>query len=152
MKLSAAATLSFFLFTGSATAQYFSAGWSPGQKAKPAADSPAKAYVPGQSSVASESASAAIPSATATSFLGKLLTSKPAEALFSSFGVNISERLNEKLWDERVQLITDDNYHDVIVNERLTAQQERDRVWVIIMYATPLSRLHPSLTRGIRSK
>ena len=129
MKLSTTlAAFSCICFAGSSTAQYFSAGWTPGQKAPAAAAE--KSYAPsGQAGVAAPPPAAATP----TSFINKLLTSGPAAAFFNSLGVNITETVNAKLWDERIQLITDDNYQDVIVNERLTPQQEKDRVWVIMM-------------------
>lgn len=49
--------------------------------------------------------------------------------------MNVSAALNVKLWDERIQLITDDNYQDLIVNEQLSPKEEKDRAWVVIMYA-----------------
>ena len=131
MKLSAVA-LTLFLCVGSTTAQYFSMGWSPGHKAssdKP----PAKAFAPPQASSSQTAAAAKNPSP--NSLMDKLLTSSPVSALLSSLGVNVSAALNVKLWDERIQLITDDNYKDLIVNEQLTPEEEKERAWVLIMYA-----------------
>ena len=145
MKLSAttlAAAFSCLFFTGSSTAQYFSAGWTPGQKVASAAtaEASAKPYASKPSGPSGQVATAPPPAvAGPSSFINKLLTSGPAVAFFSSLGVNITETVNAKLWDERIQLITDDNYQDVIVNERLTPQQEKDRVWVIMMCVYYLS-------------
>ncbi|KAF8897868.1 hypothetical protein BD779DRAFT_1667782 [Infundibulicybe gibba] len=65
---------------------------------------------------------------------------KPFVSLFARFGVNITERLKDArqaaLWDERVQLITDDNYRDLIVNEELGEQEEKDRVWFLVISVT----------------
>ena len=140
MKLSAAA-FSLFLFVGSTSAQYFSVGWSPGQKVS-SQNPPAKSSVPPQESSTSQTAAAsekAPSTSTPNSFIEKLLTSGPAAALLSSFGLNVSAAINEKLWDERIQLITDENYQDVIVNETLTSKEEKERTWVIIMYVLPSS-------------
>ena len=145
MKISAAA-LSLLALAGFSNAQYFSAGWSPGQKV-PAAEPEAATFVPGQSPLpkptGTAAGEAAAPSqATPFSFaslldINKLLTTEPAVNLFKSFGINITERvqtvLSQKIWDERVELITDDNYQDLIVNEPLTTQEEKDRLWVIVM-------------------
>jgi hypothetical protein len=131
MKLSA---FSLFLFVGSTTAQYFSMGWSPGQKVS-SEKPPAKAFVPPQaSSTAAAAAETTQSSSTPDSLIGKLLKSGPAAALLSSLGVNVSAAANEKLWDERIQLITDENYQDVIVNEPLTSKEEKERAWAVIMY------------------
>ena len=65
--------------------------------------------------------------------------SPPAVALFGRLGVNITERMQGALeggsqqWDQRIPLITDDNYNDLIVNESLTEQEEKDRTWLIVM-------------------
>jgi len=71
--------------------------------------------------------------------INKILTTGPSVALFNRFGINITERIEASLaqiWDERVPLITDDNYEDVVVNEILTEQEEKDRLWVIVISAT----------------
>ena len=134
--------LSFTLlaFLASANAQYFSAGWSPGQKQpEPQERVASKPPVP----VAAEPAKAT--PMTPLSLLNlfdtsKILKSGPSVALFNRFGVNITERMEtaslSKIWDERVPLITDDNYDDLIVNEALTEQEEIDRVWIIAMYVS----------------
>ncbi len=149
MKLSVetVAAFSCLFFAGSSTAQYFSAGWTPGQKVAAAAETSVKpsSGANSQSGVAGPPPPAASPS----SFIDRLLTSRPAAAFFNSFGVNITEKVNAKLWDDRIQLITDDNYQDVIVNERLTPQQEKDRAWVIMMCVYFRLRSEVDLTRGI---
>ncbi|KAF8969393.1 hypothetical protein BDZ97DRAFT_1795371 [Flammula alnicola] len=137
MKLLSSAALTLLALVGSSNAQYFSAGWSPGQKMQ---DEAATATV-----VSRPSETAVAPKATPFSFsslldINKLLTSEPAVAIFSKFGVNITERVQAaqdlKIWDERVELITDDNFNDLIVNEPLTEQEEKDRVWIIVISVT----------------
>jgi hypothetical protein len=66
--------------------------------------------------------------------MNTLLTSGPAVALLGILGVNVSATTNQKLWDERIPFITDDNYQDVIANEHLTPQEEKERAWVVLMY------------------
>ena len=118
----------------STEAQYFSAGWTPGQ---PIPEEASPTSLPQKQAPASKRIS---PSSLASYLdLNKLLTSEPAVALFSQFGVNITEKVQNAVeqsknrWDERVPLITDDNYEDLIVNEPLTEEEERDRTWIIVM-------------------
>ena len=139
MKLS----LALLALVASSNAQYFSAGWSPGQK-QPEPQSPEHPV---------DSTSTPVPIAepaktTPLSLLNlfdttKLLTSGPSVALFNRFGINITERIEASslahMWDERVPLITDDNYEDLVVNEVMTEQEEADRVWVIVMYVILLT-------------
>jgi len=139
MKLSAAA-FSLFLFVGSTNAQYFSVGWSPGQKVS-SQNTPAESAVPPQPSSSTQTAAAAATEKLSSawspnSFIERFLTSGPAAALLGSLGLNVSAAVNQKLWDERIQLITDDNYQDVIVNETLTSKEEKERAWVIVMYVS----------------
>ncbi|KIM46519.1 hypothetical protein M413DRAFT_441609 [Hebeloma cylindrosporum] len=138
MKLSLAA-ISLLALAGSSSAQYFSAGWRPGQ----AAQETTAAYVPEPSS-SPEPAAPAQPekpfSLASLLDFNRILTSAPAAALFSKVGINITEKvqaaLDIKIWDERVELITDDNYKELIVNEPMTEQEEKDRVWIIVVSVT----------------
>jgi hypothetical protein len=136
MKLSLAA-ISLLALAGSSNAQYFSAGWRPGQAAQETTD----VSVPEPSSTpeAAEPAQPPKPFSLSSLFdLNSILTSEPAAALFNIIGINITEKvqgaLGTKIWDERVELITDDNYKELIVNEPMTEEEEKDRVWVIVMY------------------
>ncbi|KAH9482329.1 hypothetical protein JR316_0004427 [Psilocybe cubensis] len=134
----------FALAVGSCSADaYFSEGWKPGQQVQRETQAASATYVPQPSQTTQ--AGAQPPKATPFSFsslfsIDKLLTSEPAVALFNTFGINITERVNAvvnvKLWDERVPLITDDNYQDLIVNEPLTEQEAEDRVWVLVITVT----------------
>jgi hypothetical protein len=127
------ATFSLLALLASSNAQYFSAGWSPGQKQpEPQSLKP----VP----IAAEPVKATTPFSLLSLFdTNKILTSGPSVALFDRFGINITERIEASLaqiWDERIPLITDDNYDDLIVNESLTELEEIDRVWIIVMYVS----------------
>ena len=127
--------VSLLALVASASAQYFSAGWSPGQK-QPETQSQEEPVetIPAP---AAEPVKAQITSLFNSFDINKILTSEPSVSFFNRLGINITERVEASLaniWDERVPLITDDNYEDIIVNETLTEQEEKDRVWVIVMY------------------
>lgn len=72
--------------------------------------------------------------------LTNLLTSGPVAKLAAKAGYNITEKLSEvksrKIWDDRIPLITDENYEDMVVNESLTADEEDKRVWFIVVSVT----------------
>ncbi|KAK0207008.1 hypothetical protein DFS33DRAFT_1318408 [Desarmillaria ectypa] len=120
-----------------ARAQYFSEGWKPGQAVPSEVPIPASTPVP----VDSQEESAPLrPSDLLSLFEVKTwLTSEPAVALFSRFGINITERLEaaEVLpWDNRIPLITDNNYEEMIVKEELTEEEEEERVWALLISAS----------------
>lgn len=125
----------YILVATSVNAQYFSAGWTPGQ---PVPDTHAKGDIP-QEPGHKVSPQRITPSSIVNFFdITTLLSSPLSVSLFSKLGINITERLESalektKVWDNRVPLITDDNYHDLIVNEPLTPQEEQDRTWIIVM-------------------
>ncbi|KAG5648752.1 hypothetical protein DXG03_000099 [Asterophora parasitica] len=137
MKISA---LSLGLLAAAANAQYFSEGWAPG-KAVPTVDTPPThpTSIPQKQAAPAERLT---PAKIASWFdLATLLQSAPAVSVFERFGINITERLEgavqaAKIWDDRVTLITDHNYQDVIVNEPLTEQEEQDRTWILVISAT----------------
>jgi hypothetical protein len=118
-----------------ARAQYFSPGWDPTKAAiSPTPTSPPPKYEPGGKPFSVDRV------------LVDVLASKPLVQAFSYFGINITERIEiaEKktqleIWDTRIPLITDDNYNDLIVNEPMTPQEERQRVWFLVMYGKSMS-------------
>ncbi|KAG6832353.1 hypothetical protein H0H87_001817 [Tephrocybe sp. NHM501043] len=126
----------------SVNAQYFSAGWTPGQAAPSPELTPVDtAAVP--EDTPSKVAPQRITPSTIVNFFDvtKLLSSELSVSVFSQFGINITERLESaiektKVWDSRVPLITDDNYQDLIVNEPLTPKEEQDRTWIIVISVT----------------
>ncbi|KAK7062246.1 hypothetical protein R3P38DRAFT_2834257 [Favolaschia claudopus] len=116
-------------------AQYFSDGWQPGQAVT--AEAPAPSFVGG---TPRQNAQPAEPFSLSNLFdMSKLLNSEPAKALFEKVGINITEKLEAAAatpWDDRVPLITDDNYHDMVLNEPMTEEEEDKRVWVIVVSAS----------------
>ncbi|KAI0774554.1 hypothetical protein C8Q74DRAFT_1438652 [Fomes fomentarius] len=131
------------LLAASASAQYFSAGWSPGQ---PAPDSPAAASefnfdpsksAPGSPAAAGEGGGV---DKAKLGFMDKILTSPAVAGLFGKLGVNITDavvRGSQSPWDDRIPLITDENYEDVVVNEQFKSEEEaRDRVWIFVISVT----------------
>ncbi|KAG9218767.1 hypothetical protein CCMSSC00406_0001119 [Pleurotus cornucopiae] len=118
----------------STAAQYFSDGWSPGQSRQTVstADTPAPTYTPAEP-VAGEKPKGGL--------IEQILSSGPLSSIFQRAGINISERLDEALsrtsyWDDRIPLITDENYGDLIVNETLTAEEEAKRTWFLVVTVT----------------
>ena len=147
MKFSAWATVLCVASLG--RAQYFSEGWKPGQ---PAA-TPVQIKTDSEFESAGESGGEA--ERTEPHFQYRREPEKPARLdilslfdaktylesdisknFFARFGFNITEKLaaaEAMPWDPRVPLITDDNYEDMIVNEQLSEEEEKDRVWAIVM-------------------
>ncbi|KAJ7771008.1 hypothetical protein DFH07DRAFT_879541 [Mycena maculata] len=129
----------FFVLALAATAnaQYFSAGWVPGQAvtAEPAAPTAGRGVPP-----TAQNSKPAEPFSFSTLLdINKILTSEPVKGLFDKAGINITERLEAAAvtpWDDRIPLITDDNYFDMVVNEQMTEEEERERTWVIIVSAS----------------
>lgn len=121
-------------------AQYFSEGWKPGQPANtraPAANS--KGWTPGQK-VASPKDAASTPSdgsASDSATTGGFDMDKLLVSTLNKFGFNLSvpaTAQNGGLWDERIPLITDDNYQDLIVNEEFGSEEEAEkRTWVLVV-------------------
>lgn len=117
----------FLSLTGLVDAQYFSAGWAPGQGqvtgqpvSSPTA-SPTPTWLPSKQRGPGK-----------TSFLDNLVTVGPLAAISSLIGLNITGA-PAVTWDERIPLITDENYAEMIVNEPLTPEEEKERVWFLIM-------------------
>ncbi|KAI0660703.1 hypothetical protein C8Q70DRAFT_912511 [Cubamyces menziesii] len=155
MKLSSL-FLPALLCAASASAQYFSAGWSPGQPVPPV--EPQGVPPQGQAQAAYDRAPTAVPtpeytstppaSGGATSGLGgltslfdvnRLLTSGPVASLFGRLGLNITDAVSRSAaspWDPRIPLLSDENFEEVVVREALTEEEERDRVWFIIVSVT----------------
>ncbi|TFK72000.1 hypothetical protein BDN72DRAFT_816596 [Pluteus cervinus] len=115
-------------------AQYFSEGWKPGQAVTE--NPPEPSFV---ASTESGNASPQNPIPTQPlDFTAKILGSKPVAALFARVGINITERLAQQSvlpWDERIPLITDDNFADLIENEQLSQEEAEQRVWMLVITA-----------------
>ncbi|CAL1700263.1 unnamed protein product [Somion occarium] len=117
-----------------ASAQYFSEGWQPGQPIPDVNESPpTPSHHPSQH---------APPHTGGSLFdVSRILECGPVSGLFNKIGVNISKHLEEarmqteKLWDRRIPLITDDNYDEIIVKEELTPEEEEKRLWFVVITA-----------------
>lgn len=121
-------------FAAPSCAQYFSAGWTPGQAV------PTDTPEPTSSSLGAESTPLPLPPPQARPRfdLSYILSSGPVSQFLNRFGVNITESLEAvraipEIWDSRIPLITDDNFNELIVNEELTDEEEKHRVWLLIM-------------------
>ena len=130
-------TLAALALVAPSCAQYFSSGWTPGQ-AVPTNTQAVPTNTPA-SPLAAETRPLPPPRQAESPFsLSYILSTGPVSQLFDRFGINITERLevartNSDMWDIRVPLVTDDNFNDLIVNEELTDEEEKHRVWVLIM-------------------
>ena len=65
-----------------------------------------------------------------------VLTSDMSVDFFNKLGINITDKLGSldfSLWDERVQLITDDNFDELIVNEEMDEEEAKERVWAVVV-------------------
>ncbi|KAH8118415.1 hypothetical protein DFH11DRAFT_1567272 [Phellopilus nigrolimitatus] len=144
--------LAMLAVTSNASAQYFSEGWKPGQPVAKGVTgyshqpSPTAAASSQSDSAAGELKPAA-PAAKKSLFdLSSYLESAPVKALFSRAGVNITEKLETareqaKIWDERVPLIIDDNFEHLVVEEKFeTLEEERDRLWFIVISVSAAQR------------
>ncbi|KAH9855055.1 hypothetical protein C2E23DRAFT_725470 [Lenzites betulinus] len=138
------------LCAATASAQYFSAGWAPGQP-NLVTDAPAptaNAPPPDETFDRAETPAPAPPASGAgglvaglTSLLdvNRLLTAPPVAALFGKLGMNITEavgRATASPWDLRIPFITDENFEEMIVNEELTPEEESERIWFLIISVT----------------
>ncbi|KAL1741597.1 hypothetical protein HDZ31DRAFT_84722 [Schizophyllum fasciatum] len=129
------------VLASSASAQYFSEGWDPSKPIPTSSygrtNSRAAAAQGGEAAPANEPLT---PSKLLSYFdTENLLKTKPAQYLFEKLGMNITEKLDAAgagIWDERVPLITDDNFEELIVNETLTEKEEAERVWCLIISTT----------------
>ncbi|KLO08517.1 hypothetical protein SCHPADRAFT_908550 [Schizopora paradoxa] len=155
MKLSSAFCLSL---SWAVSAQYFSEGWKPGQ---PVARGTGYSYETVAASTAYQAQATqdapAVPASPKSLFdLTTYLESGPLKALFSRAGVNITEKLEEsralnKIWDERIPFINDDNYEEMIVNEEFESlEEERDRVWFLVI--TVSSAQNEGISRYVDSE
>ncbi len=125
--------LAALAFIAPSCAQYFSTGWTPGQVV------PTDTPEPASSSLGAETTPLPPPREGQSRLgLSYILSTGPVSQLFSHFGINITERLeaaqtHPEIWDSRIPLVTDDNFNDLIVNEELTDEEEKHRMWLLVM-------------------
>ncbi|KAI0722377.1 hypothetical protein C8T65DRAFT_799380 [Cerioporus squamosus] len=146
MKLSGI-LFSSLLCAASVRAQYFSAGWTPGQApAKEPEPAPAPGPDSGYTFDASTQPAPPPQAAPDPSKMGigdrimfNIFSSPTVQWMAGKVGVNITEAVErgaKSPWDERIPLITDENYDELIVNEQLTDEELRDRVWILVISVT----------------
>lgn len=132
MKVAALATLAGLV--AAASAQYFSEGWVPGQQVTTTAD----VVQPTPAAQAEGDAPPAPQAASQAGFMDTLAQG-PVGSLLAKAGINLTAGMaaaklaEENMWDRRIPLIHDDNYDELIVQEPLTAEEEAERLWFLIM-------------------
>ena len=130
-----------------AAAQYFDEGWKPGM---PVRDQPPAQQYQGQQPFAVPPKAVPTQEKSKTPLelynqvaekltVENVLGSGPAVALFDKFGINITDKLANAsksldVWDKRIPLITDDNFDEIIVNEEMSEEEARDRIWFLIVF------------------
>ena len=130
-----------------AAAQYFDEGWKPGM---PVRDQPPVQQYQGQQPFAVPPKAVPTQEKSKTPLelynqvaekltVENVLGSGPAVALFDKFGINITDKLANAsksldVWDKRIPLITDDNFDEIIVNEEMSEEEARDRIWFLIVF------------------
>lgn len=134
MKVSVLSSLACFFAVSNA--QYFSQGWQPGQPTTSTVGSIPK----GTPVFQPEGGAQAEKPAAAPGFMDALAQGSVGQ-LLAKAGINLTAAAAaaatyEDLWDMRVPFIHDDNYDELIVNEPLTPEEEAERTWFLIMYAS----------------
>ena len=134
--------LTLFSFSTSVYAQYYSAGWQPGQTPV-REDADARKWVPGDTPAEKPqptSDTGATPSTGISFHWSRFLTEGPIGDALLKIGLNYTavkeeaERRKVNMWDTRIPLITDDNYKSLIVDETFSSEEEeRERVWFLIV-------------------
>jgi hypothetical protein len=141
-----------------AHASYFSEGWKPGQaiptgtaaRGAPAANPTsfslsdllkpqAKADAPPRKSLFQLASD--LQEMAQEAVLAPLRSGPLANWITSSTGLNVSQAIarakaaaSDDKWDKRIQLITDDNWEEIVEYEQLTPAEEDSRVWLILVY------------------
>lgn len=140
MKVLSGAILASLLLALNSHAQYLSDGWKPGQAVTTA--QVGHAYEP-------SAAGQDVPSTVEESKkkgsifdLSTYLEAGPLKTLFNRAGINVTEKLEAareraKIWNDDIPLLTDENYEGTVVEEHFgTLEEERDRLWFIVMYVS----------------
>jgi len=124
-------------------ADYFSEGWSPGQPVPTLAATPTigaakpavtPAPTPGAKWSWAEFSSKNLD-------LAKFMTEGPVASALSGIGINATEHLEqarlraaERGWDDRVPMLTDENYELLVKNETFATPEEAEkRTWFVIV-------------------
>ena len=119
------ATIAFFALAVPPHAQYFSR--EPGQAAQETAVVHERPSSQGAAEPAQLSTSSLLD-------LSRILISEPQTVFINVVNKVTKDVPQPTIWDERIVLITDKNYEKRIVNEPMNREEEKDRVWVIVVY------------------
>ncbi|KAI0089288.1 hypothetical protein BDY19DRAFT_906182 [Irpex rosettiformis] len=136
MKVSSLASIAYFV--AAASAQYFSEGWQPGDKVTTQTRGIAPEFTPG----VQPEGGATTPQTTGKGGFVDAIVQGPLNSLLAKAGINLTASLEaaaaaqDGLWDERIPLIHDDNFNEVIVNEQLTSEEEKERLWFLVISTT----------------
>jgi hypothetical protein len=124
----------YSLFTLANANNYFSEGWKPGQGVRSlTTSSNAPVYTPVPQAASPTSTDVQGPK---FGFFDQLFMSGPINSLLGAVGLNMTQKMLDakaeqaNKWDQRIPLITDDNYNELIVNAEPSSE---DEVWFIIM-------------------
>ena len=131
-----------FSFSTSVYAQYYSAGWQPGQKTV-REDVHTREWAPGDKFEGSPPPpvdTGVAPPAETPFHWSNFFTEGPIGNVLLKVGLNYTaareeaERRKANMWDKRIPLITDKNYESLIVNETFSnEEEEKERVWFLIV-------------------
>ncbi|KAG8760642.1 hypothetical protein FRC11_000110 [Ceratobasidium sp. 423] len=133
--------LCLLLTLGSVQAQYFSEGWTPGQ-AVPTETIEAETVIATPTSTATPATKWSWKEFSSKHLdFGKIVTEGPIATALSGIGINATEQLElarqraaERGWDERVPLLTDDNYELLVKNETFDSPEEAEkRTWFVVV-------------------
>lgn len=143
IKLSSVLTLLAIspLFALASTDGYYSDGWETSTAAAEAAASISTLTAPIESTTSL--AAPSTPSSSPWFDWTRLVTSGPIYELLTRVGVNVTQHLdaatqraNEKPWDTRIPMVTDENWEHMVVNE-LLSPEEKDRTWFMVVCVPP---------------
>lgn len=121
-----------------ASANYISHGWQPGQSVTTkAAATTTPGFDPIRRSQSTAPASPAPPGGPTDSFWTKFFTTGALGDLLQSKGVNVTAaiekaRVSEE-WDLRIPIVYDETFDEIIANETMTPEEEKERVWFIVL-------------------
>ncbi|KAG9086034.1 hypothetical protein FRC06_003308 [Ceratobasidium sp. 370] len=131
------------IFGRSGVQAYFSEGWTPGQPVPTLEATPTDIGEPTAPTLAPTPAAEWDWKAFSSKHLdlGKLVTEGPVATLLSGVGINATEQLEqararaaERGWDERVPMLTDENYELLVKNETFATPEEAEkRIWFVVV-------------------
>ncbi|KAI0796359.1 hypothetical protein BC629DRAFT_1286526 [Irpex lacteus] len=126
------------LFAPLVTAQYFSDGWHPGQQVLSQTHTlSSPEFTPGAQPQPASSSPQTPPG---NGGFVEALIHGPLNSLAEKVGINLTAtyamaQAAAAIWDERIPLVHDDNWESVVVDEALSEEEEKERVWFLVISA-----------------